>query len=762
MPLPSNIKTKKAFYEKYVNSFTSSNSFEFVTDALRNLSDDENYIPLDFNLGTMENSEARSFYGEMSRLYENDRLVKECVEEFDEEHANGPYFTDQEGFYSFMKKLYIHLCEKLWEKFQTKYPEEFNESFAGFKEELSIELPEDEEVNETMSAITDLIGQKKLVLPEGVSQGKVRELLLSLKNDVKRQANGFKEFPSEEVWNRYKNNRRKFREDLKELDKILTPGLTEGEDAPFDEEYYFSTNGADMDDILRERLDSIREFWLAAHPTEENLEKMMEKRFTVPKNLIEFKNDALLKLYRCREELLASDHFFQKSSQEFKDMKDALEIAIKDLRGIKKADFTPVDVAEIRKKIKDKLDLVSEKTNAYLLYKENGPTGLFGASRFAAAKSIREAIRSLRPAVKKDKIMNDCSANIRKIFGASKPANQENMNLNLSEASRKIAGYIAPCSGTDMERYKAFYMFDEDFDRDYVFARENRIDLVLDYLKHPDEATALIDRVEVTKNNYKPIKDAKIEDFTNDEKALGYRYVGVSYAIKGLIDKIMEKKAPDTDMVILGEMVKVLNEDLETIKDIELSEKFRSAIDENTRYVEAVIATTDFLKKALSLEERGKLIGSLKGNPNAKREYTNQEYNALMKTPTTGAELNTILGYSYFKSFNGGMNAVIGMVDGFQKASPEWSWEQTAEKLRDRNPEIEKTFKELLAREKNEEQKEVKGKTYISGGSGHIMRNYQTALNNFKKIICAKDKEPLKTVKENNKQMEKTSGPMMK
>ncbi len=763
MPLPSNLTSKRAFDQRYVESYSPANLYNLVRTALFDLSDDPNYEPLNYDVSEElddEEADEKKIYPAFNNAFKNDKVIAGFVSEFSDKSANEPYFTDAESYNSFMKSLYNYLCEKIWGKLQQKYPEsaDFNEDFVNLDENPVNGPLEDDQVTEIMSVITGLIEGGRLTLPEGVSKKAVSETLSSLKKCVTSEStimNG----PEENRLNRFNSNRRAFADNLRELDKILAPGLVKGEDAIFNDAYYLPVTDyrSDISYVLNERLNAIRDFG-NSEPEKGNVEKMMKEHFVLPDNIIGFRNKALSKLIKCREELLASDHFFQKSSQEFKDMKDALDEAIRGMRSIGKADYKKIDSKKIRESISAQLKNVSEKTSAYLIYKEDGPTGFFGASRVAAAKGIRDAIRSLKPAMKNSEIMNDCKNNITDIFGDSKAINPENTDFNLSEVSRKIAGYIAPCSGTDLGRIRSVYLFTEDFERDYAFAKSNRIDLVLDYIKHPGEATALKNRVEVTKNNYMPVKDAKVEDLSDIRNDLGYRYVGVSYAIKGLIDKIREKKSPDTDVVILGEMVKVLNEDLNKIKDVELPEKFRSAIDENTRYVEAVIVTTDFLKEAMSLEEKGKLIGSLKGDPNAKREYTNKEYNALMKTSTNDVKLNTILGYSYFKSFKGGMNAVIGMVEGFQKASPEWSWEQTAEKLRERNPEIEKTFNELLAREKNEKQKEVNGKSFISGGSGHIMRNYSTVVNGFEKIFEAKNKK----VNENDTQAVKSSGPVMK
>ena len=775
MPLPRNLTSQFAFEQRYVNPYVGGNAYELVRTALIDLSDDPNYVPFNYDdipdYLYFSQDETR-LYSTLNDHYKNDGTLSKYLNEFNRGSQDEPYFTDKESYKSFMERFYDFLCKKIWETLQQKYPDspDFEMPYYPINyEPVKLRTEEDkQESDDTMDSVSGLISKNRLTLPEGVNLDAIRKKIEFLQERVGIEKT-IKAPTLTDKARIYLQNRMHFKDSLKELDEILAPGLTKGENAPFDEAYYSSLIDyrIDITNVLAERLKVIRDINLTS-PEKGNVEKMMGEHFALPKSTIEFRNNALAKLIRCREELLASDHFFQKSSQEFKDMKAALDIAIGSIRSIKKASFDKIDAKSIRNSIEAQLNNVSEKTNLYLIYKEDGPTGLFGASRVAAAKSIRDAIRSLTPAPKESKIISDCKNNIKGIFGKAKAIDPENTGFNLSEASQKIAGYIAPCSGTNLERFKAFYMFNEDFERDYAFAKNNRIDLVLDYLKHPNEADTLKNRVDVTKNNYKPVQDAKSDDFVDTKNALGYRYVGASYAIKGLIDKMMGKKTPDVDTVLLGELTKSLNEDIKAIKDVKLDPSFKTKIYENTKYAKAAIATTDFLKKAMALEEKGTLISSLRGDPHAKDAYTKQEFNALMKTSAADAELNTMLVYSFLKkmaSGKTGMQGVINTVFTWQAADPNWTWDKMADDLRKKNPEINDSLNKLLERENHEESKEVNGKVNISGGSGHIMRNYSATMSNLKKFFDAKvneaAKETIKTVNEISKQA-KPSGPAMK
>ncbi len=776
MPLPRNLTSHFAFEQRYVNPYVGSNAYELVRTALIDLSDDPNYVP--FNYDDIPDylyfsQDETKLYSTLNDHYKKDTTLSKYLNEFNQGSQDEPYFTDKESYNSFMERFYDFLCKKIWEALRQKYPgsPDFEMPYYPVNyEPVKLRTEKDkQELNDTMDSVSGLINKNRLTLPEGVNLDTIREKIEFLQERVGFE-NNIKAPNFADRVRIYLQNRMHFKDSLKELDEILAPGLTKGENAPFDEAYYYSLltdRDTDITDVLAERLKVIRDINLTS-PEKGNVEKMMGEHFALPKSTIEFRTNALAKLIRCREELLASDHFFQKSSQEFKDMKESLDTAIKNIRSLKKASFEKIDAESIRNSIEAQLNNVSEATNAYLIYKEDGPTGLFGASRVAAAKNIRDAIRSLSPAPKESKIIGNCENNIKNIFGKSKANDPENTDFNLSEASQKIAGYIAPCSGTNLERFKAFYMFNEDFERDYAFAKNNRIDLVLDYLKHPNESTVLKNRVNVTKNNYKPVQDAKSDDLIDTKNALGYRYVGVSYAIKGLIDKMMEKKAPDVDTVLLGEMTKTLGEDMKTIKGVTLDNSFKTKIYENTKYTKAVIATTDFLKKAMALDEKGTLISSLKGDPHAKDAYTKQDFNALMKTSAADSELNTMLAYSFLKkmaSGKTGMQGVINTVFSYQANDPNWTWDKMADNLRKGNPEINDSLNKLLERENHEESKEVNGKVNISGGPGHIMRNYSTTMSNLRKIFDAKvndaAKETVKTVNEISKQA-KPSGPVMK
>ena len=777
MPLPRNLTSKRAFNQRYVEPYKPEEVFNLVKTALRDLSDDPYYEPLSYDdvYDDLDDDEKddRKIHAAFNTAFKNDEVISKYVSEFSTKSVNEPYFTDSKSYNEFLKTLYNHLCEKIWEKLQKKYPDspDFNEPFEGLEGEHVNTLREDEEVNEIMSAVTSLIESGRLTLPKDVSKETIKETICTLKKCVNKEAEIFNEDPEENRFNRFANNRNTFRDNMCLLDKILAPGLTNGEDAAFDNAYYWpmTDHRYRISYFLDERLNAIREFSKAA-PEKGNVEKMMRQRFALPESTVKFRDKALSKLIKCREELVASHHFFQNSSQQFKDMRKALDDAIKGIRGIGKAGYEKIDAEAIRKSIDDQLKNVSEKTTDYLIYKEDGPTGFFGASRVAAAKGIRNAIRSLQPAINRSEIIRDCEKNTKDIFGESKEMDPENPDFNLSEASRKIAGYIAPCSGTNLERFKSFYMFDEDFEKDYALAKSNRIDLVLDYIKHPNEATALKNRVEVTKANYKPVFNAGENAFVAPKNDLRYRYLGASYAVKGLIDKFTSKKAPDTDMVLLGELTKVLNEDIKAIKDVTIDRGFKDKIKENTKYANALVATAEFLKKAITLDEKAKQIASL-NDPKEREKYTAQQWNELKSTPATEGDLDTMFAYSLLKraaSGNGGMSYVLNIAFTGLANNPNWTWDKMAHDL-SKNTEISKIFDKYLKAERNLEKEVVNGKTNIKNGPGHIMRHYSEIMGEINQKLNVTIHESVKKTNENDMQAEKTevktaakpSGPAM-
>ncbi len=774
MPLPSPSNFKELDFEnRYYNTYTDDNTYELVRTALKDLSDDPNYVPFDYDdipEDLYYSEDETKLYSALNDHFKKDRTLSEYLNEFTKGPKDEPYFTDRESYKSFMDRFYDFLCEKIWYLLRQKADPkswEFSSDYAHIDAEpVNLRTEADEkELDDTMEAVSSLVNEKRLTLPEGVSLENVREKIKSLQEYVGYHKNV--RGPAFMGLNRQDRNQRRFTETLRELDTILAPGLTQGENAIFDEAYYSRSRSSYIPIILAARLKAIRDF-SKTEPEEGNVEKMMEERFTLSESTVEFRDKAFYKLISCREELLASDHFFQKSSQEFKDMQNALDAAISIIGDIKKADLNEFEDKAALKSIRTELRELSWKVNAYLVYKEDGPTGLFGASRVAAAKSIRDAIRSLLPAPKESKILSDCKDNIRDMFGESREANPKKDDFNLSKASREIAGYIAPYSGMNLNRVKSAYMFSEDFEKEYALAKNNRIDLVLDYLKHPDEAFTLSDRIVTRTDNYVPVQNASSEAFLDTNNDLGYRYVGASYAIKGLTDKMMEQKAPDVDTILLGELTKTLNEDIKAIKDVKLDPSFKTQIYENTKYAKAAIATSGFLKRAMALEEKANLIGSLKGNPRAKEEYSKQEYKDLMTTPAGDVELNTMLGYSLLKTIagKGGMQAVLNLVTTWQANDPNWTWDKMADGLRERNSDLAESFNKLIYQEEHEERKEVDTTTYIFGGPGHIMRNFTKIMGKFENYFKAKAneaaKENVKKADEISKQAAKPSGPQMK
>ena len=761
MPLPSPSNFKESdFRDRYYNTYTDDNTYELVRTALKDLSDDPNYAPFDYDDIPEDlyfSQDETQLYSTLNEHFKKDRTLSGYLNEFTEGPKDEPYFTDKESYKSFMDRFYDFLCEKIWYLLRQKADPKSSDFASDYvhinAEPVNLRTEADEkELDDTMDAVSGLVNENRLTLPEGVSLENVREKIKSLQECDGYDKNVFG--PAFMGVNRQDRNRRRFTETLRELDTILAPGLTKGENAIFDEAYY-KVGSLNMDKVLAERLEAIRDFSKTA-PEEGNFEKMMEERFTLSESTVEFRDKAFYKLISCREELLASDHFFQKSSQEFKEMQNALDAAISIIGNIKKADLNKFEDKAALKSIRSELRDVSWKVNAYLVYKEDGPTGLFGASRVAAAKNLRDAIRSLLPATKESKILSDCKDNIKDMFGESRADNPKKDDFNLSKASREIAGYIAPYSGMNLNRVKAAYMFNEDFEKEYALAKSNRIDLVLDYLKHPDEAYTLSHRIVSRKDNYERVRNASSEAFLDTNNDLGYRYVGTSYAIKGLTDKMMEQKAPDVDTVLLGELTKTLNEDIKAIKDVKLDPSFKTQIYENTKYAKAAIATSGFLKRAMALEEKANLIGSLKGNPRAKEEYSKQEYKDLMTIPAGDVELNTMLGYSLLKTIagKGGMQAVLNLVTTWQANDPNWTWDKMADGLRERNSDLAESFNKLIYQEEHEERKEVDKTTYIFGGPGHIMRNSAKIMGKFENYFKAKANE---AAKENVKKADEIS-----
>ena len=772
MPLPSPSNFKESdFRDRYYNTYTDDNTYELVRTALKDLSDDPNYAPFDYDdipEDLYYSEDETELYSTLNEHFKKDRTLSGYLNEFTKVPKDEPYFTDKESYKSFMDRFYDFLCEKIWYLLRQKADPKSSDFASVYvhinAEPVNLRTEADEkELDDTMDAVSGLVNENRLTLPEGVSLENVREKIKSLQECDGYDKNVFG--PAFMGVNRQDRNRRRFTETLRELDTILAPGLTKGENAIFDEAYY-KVNSLNLSKVLAERLEAIRDFSKTA-PEEGNFEKMMEERFTLSESTVEFRDKAFYKLISCREELLASDHFFQKSSQEFKEMQNALDAAISIIGNIKKADLNRFEDKAALKSIRSELRDVSWKVNAYLVYKEDGPTGLFGASRVAAAKNLRDAIRSLLPAQKESKILSDCKDNIKDMFGESRADNPKKDDFNLSKASREIAGYIAPYSGMNLNRVKSAYMFNEDFEKEYALAKSNRIDLVLDYLKHPDEAYTLSHRIVTRKDNYERVRNASSEAFLDTNNDLGYRYVGASYAIKGLTDKMMEQKAPDVDTVLLGELTKTLNEDIKAIKNVKLDPSFKTQIYENTKYAKAAIATSGFLKRAMALEEKANLIGSLKGNPRAKEEYSKQEYKDLMTTPAGDVELNTMLGYSLLKTIagKGGMQAVLNLVTTWQANDPNWTWDKMADGLRERNSDLAESFNKLIYQEEHEERKEVDKTTYIFGGPGHIMRNSAKIMGKFENYFKAKANE---AAKENVKKADeiskkaKPSGPQMK
>ena len=758
MPLPSNLTSKRAFNQRYVEPYKPEEVFNLVKTALRDLSDDPYYEPLSYDdvYDDLDDNEKddRKIHSAFNTAIKNDKVISKYVSEFSTKSVNEPYFTDSESYDEFLKTLYNHLCKKIWEKLQKKYPDspDFKEPFESLEgEHVNVE---DEEVTEIMSAITGLIESGRLTLPENVSKETIKETICTLKKCVDNEPKIFKSEPAETRFNRFSNNRSNFRDNMCFLDKILAPHLVNGDNATFDNAYYWpmTDHRYRISYFLDERLNAIREF-SKSDPEKGSVERMMRQRFELPDSIVKFRDKALSKLIECREELDASDHFFQNSSQQFKDMKKALDDAIKSIRSVRNGSYEKVDAEAIRKRIDDQLKNVSEKTTDYLIYKEDGPTGFFGASRVAAAKGLRNALRSLQPAINRSEIIRDCEKNIKDIFGEPKAVNPGNQDFNLSEASRKIAGYIAPCSGTNMERYKAFYMFDEDFEKDYAFAKSSRIDLVLDYIKHPDEANALKNRVEVTKNNYKPVFNAGENAFITPKNDLRYRYVGASYAVKGLIDKFTSKKSPDTDTVLLGELTKVLNEDIKAIKDVKIDQGIKNKIKENTKYANALIVTAEFLKKAITLDEKAKQIASL-DKPEEREKYTAQQWNELKSTPVTEEDLETMVAYSLLKraaSGKGGMSSVLDIAFTGLANNPNWTWDKMARDL-SKDSKIPKIFATYLNAERNPEKEVVNGKTNVKNGPGHIMRHYSEIMRKIKQELDVAIHESVKKTNENGMQ----------
>ncbi len=787
MPLPQNLKTKKDFEQRYVERYTSVSTYELIRSALVDLSDDPEYNPLKYDL---DDSIEEDDYEQMNLQFKDDEVLRKYIQEFDDKSGKAPYFTDTNSYDEFLKKLYNSLCEEIWKRLQEKYPE--SSEFKGKYREIGDE-PEDEDVKEARNLIHGLVRSRRITFRKGLEGGKLTKendvplILKSLKDCVKRETE-IGNPPPQNLTRQFWENRKLFRSSLKDLDEILAPGLCLGTGAPFDSEYYDSTvyyeDVEKIETVFNDRLSAIRAFSKKAaqedHPEngekaskKTSVEEMMKARYLFPEHATKLRNDALTMLRRSRSELKKATYFFQNESDEFKAMRDTLNDAIMTINAIGKAGRQEIDAQEIDKKItkiiEDELKKVSEATNAYLVYKEDGPTGLTGASRLRGAKNLRDAIRSMGKTAKNTTLIENCKKNIRAMFGGSEYIELEDMGVNLSEASREIAGYIAPCSGTNLERLKAFYMFDEGFERDYSLAKSNRIDLVFDYLKHPEEANALKKRIPVTKNNYKPVSDATERDFADTNKKIGYRYEGVSYAIRGLTDKIMEKTEPDIDIVLAGELIKVLNWDIKRADRFPFDRKFKSKIDENTRYANALIATADFVKQALALEEKATRIFDATG-PGWKKRHSEKEQYDLLSTPSTEEDLNVMLGYAFIKSAasekGGGMKSVLDFVVRSQAKNPNWTWEETmADILKSNDEELAKKFEEHLAEEVSKKQKQINKdgtETEINGPRGHIMRDYSYIMGQFEKssrkiLQKAVSDKRKQTNKQTDKQKKKTN-----
>lgn len=502
-----------------------------------------------------------------------------------------------------------------------------------------------------------------------------------------------------------------FRRNLRKWDALVTPkpgtkdpdGL---EDSNLPTECYQRLDNEDaitpefLLSILDDRKKMLCVDYMEAVDEEKSLQEVSDSHYKYRQTLQDKGEYFRTRLERLETALKASDHFFQKSSPQFKAMKDSLAEATKTLRILKRRNYTSVNGADNEKLneiLQKQLQDVLEKTNGYLVYKQNGPTGFFGESRVKAAKVIRNQIRGLMkeykmaPTKSESQIIAGAEDNIQDIFRGDK--------------SFIIGGYLAPQGGRNFGQYKRFAdAFDES---EYHVLVGSRLDLVFDQLKNPDENIGLYPKILNSVGNFSDpelVPDADL--FTECE--------GLSYTVKNMIDRVAAQKEFNLDVALYArisdKLMNGMNPDY--IQNDEI-------IRDNIKSAKALAVTGKLYEDFLPYREMTEKIQDVKFVKGQK--FTAEQIN-IGKRATNVEEQNRLLAYGFVKyiSQHKGMGAVLHIARKNLAKNSNWTWEsmvanmRTQDKYKDAFEDLEQYFTE-----------QVNGKKV----TGHVLRHYNDIMN---------------------------------
>ncbi len=551
----------------------------------------------------------------------------------------------------------------------------------------------------------------------------------------------------------FHNKIQRFKKCLRKWDSLVTPkagtlapdGL---EDSCLPVECYERLDNenaitpAFLQSILDDRKKMLCIDYSQAKDNNKTLQEVADTHYKYSETLRDECNDIRTTLEELETALIASDHFFQKSSPQFKAMKDALTDAKKALKVLNYRNYTSVNGADnkqLKEFVQKHLKNVLQKTNDYLVYKQDGPTGFFGASRVKAAKTIRNRMRRLM----KDYKMSEARPESEIIAGAE----QNIQNLFRGDKSFIVAGYIAPEGGRHFEQFKRFAdAFDEFHEEGYDVLVGPRLDLVFDQLKNPDETIGLESKIQESVGNFTdpalvpvPIQQANL--FTECE--------GMSYTVKNMIDRAAKQKEFNVDVALYARISeKIVNGmDKNYIQQDEI-------IRDNIKSAKALAVTGKLYENFLPYREKAEKIQNIRIVKGAK---LTEEQKAITKTVTTVEDQNRMLAYGFVKyiSQQKGMGAVIRMAQRNLAKDNNWTWEGMISKMRSQE-QYKDAFKEL----EGHFTEQVKGKVVV----GHVARNYKDIMENmipkaFEKIQKI-DKEQKAEKKMNPTKKNKANSPI--
>lgn len=422
------------------------------------------------------------------------------------------------------------------------------------------------------------------------------------------------------------------------------------------------------------------------------------------------------KLEKLNNALKDSDRFFQKSSKEFKAMKDSLEYATRTLRSLKYRNYTSVNGADgkrLKEDLMKQFNDVLKKANNYLVYKQDGPTGFYGKARVEAAKAIRDQMYSL---LEKNNIIE------RKPEGEILAGADEKINKLFDNNTRNIAGYLAPCSGKNFDKFSRFMDAVNGSYFDVLIG--SRLDLVLDQLKRPDITIGLEPEIEKSKNNFTdPANAPKNANLLRESE-------GMSYVLDNMYYRIADCKDFDLNFVlsakINAKLLTGISKDL--IKHNEIIRENvagTAGIDLTAKLYEDFAPYRDKAEKYQQMKEAEEK--SRWNDKHIRIQHTDEETN-LATTMTTVEDQNRMLAYSYVKCIaqENGMETVIKIANDQLSKDPTWTWEKMISQMRNH-----KEYKPAFEAIENEfKESEVQGKGLYF--KGHVLRNYD---NIMKKIM---------------------------